>query len=105
MGTTADATTGEFDVTANKAVSGIPAGALVGVGINLNLDNFANVRQAVTEAASSQVIKIAKAANREGTNFFPSASGTNTYAAAQDLYTIQGLSRFGYSYPIVTENA
>jgi len=99
------ATDGMFDLAINKAVSGIPAGALVGVGINLNLDNFVNVRQPVVEDGSSQVIKIAKAANRETTNFFPSASGTNTYAAAQDLYTIQGLSRYGYSYSIVTENA
>merc|ERR1719379_1127270 len=62
QGTTADATTGEFDVTANQALSGIPAGALVGIGVNLNPDNFASVRQAVTEAAAS-VIKVGKSPN------------------------------------------
>jgi hypothetical protein len=114
QGTTADTTTGEFDVTANQALSGIPAGALVGIGMNLNLDNFANVRQAVTEAAAS-VIKVGKSPNRETTNFFLSGSAQNTFdgatvggvtnPSAQDLYMIQGLSRYGYSYSIVTENA
>jgi len=109
QGTTASAA-GAFDLSINKAVSGIPAGALVGIGLNLNLDSFANVRQEVTEAAT-QVIKIGKAANREATNFFLSASAVNTFdgsgsnPAAQDLYTIQGLSRFGYSYSIITEAA
>merc|ERR1711968_420949 len=55
QGTTADGTTGEFDVTANQALSGIPAGALVGIGVNLNLDNFASVRQTVTEASPPTV--------------------------------------------------
>jgi len=110
QGTTADGTTGEFDVTANQALSGIPAGALVGIGVNLNLDNFASVRRTVEEA-SPQVIKVGKSANRETANFFLSGSAVNTFdgtgsnPAAQDLYMIQGLSRYGYSYSIVTENA
>merc|ERR1711988_1622384 len=112
QGTTASAA-GAFDLSINKAISGIPAGALVGIGLNLNLESFANVRQEVTEAAT-QVIKIGKAANREATNFFLSGSATNTFdgaagppanPSAQDLYTIQGLSRFGYSYSVVTESA
>merc|ERR1711988_1073074 len=112
QGTTASAA-GSFDLSINKAISGIPAGALVGIGLNLNLESFANVRQEVTEAAT-QVIKIGKAANREATNFFLSGSATNTFdgaagppanPSAQDLYTIQGLSRFGYSYSVVTESA
>jgi len=112
QGTTASAA-GSFDLSINKAISGIPAGALVGIGLNLNLESFANVRQEVTEAAT-QVIKIGKAANREATNFFLSGSATNTFdgaagppanPSAQDLYTIQGLSRNGYSYSVVTESA
>ena len=80
--------------------------------MNLNLDNFAMVTTAVTEAATGQTIAVGNVCNSGG-NGAPFVGGTNdaannknTFAAGQnDLYTIQGFSRNGYSYSIVTESA
>merc|ERR1719310_2145697 len=101
-----DTTTLELSV--NEALENdIAAGALVGIGLDLNLDNFAMVKEAVAEHATAQKVKLGKSANREGTNFFISGSatatfdGTGTNPANQDLYMIQGLSGVGYSYSTI----
>jgi len=101
--TAQDTTTLELSV--NEALENdIAAGALVGIGLNLNLDNFAMVKEAVAEHATTQVIKVGKSANREGTNFFISGAAA-AYPANQDLYMIQGFSGVGYSYSTITEDA
>merc|ERR1711968_298154 len=108
--TAQDTTTLELSV--NEALENdIAAGALVGIGLNLNLDNFAMVKEAVAEHATAQKVKLGKSANREGTNFFISGSAEGTFdgsvgkPANQDLYMIQGFSDVGYSYSTITEDA
>jgi len=93
-----------LQLSVNKRISGIPLGALVGVSTKLNLDNFAMVTEKVAEAAT-QIIKVGKSANREGTNFFITGAGVNGVTLSDDLYTIQGLSNAGYSYSTITELA
>jgi len=96
--------TTSLELSVNEALDDIAQGALVGIGLNLNLDNFAMVKEAVAEHATTQVIKVGKSANREGTNFFISGAAA-AYPANQDLYMIQGFSGVGYSYSTITEDA
>merc|ERR1711871_772002 len=100
-----------LELSVNEALDDIAQGALVGIGLNLNLDNFAMVKEAVAEHATAQKVKPGKSANREGTNFFISGSAEGTFdgsvgkPANQDLYMIQGFSDVGYSYSTITEDA
>jgi len=103
-----------LELSVNTAITGLPVGSLVGLSANLNLDNFAMVSTAVTEAATGQKIALGNVVNRAsagetGANpFVGGTAGTDkfTYAAGQnDLYTIQGFSSAGYSYSVITESA
>merc|ERR1711871_943392 len=103
--------TTSLELSVNEALDDIAQGALVGIGLNLNLANFAMVKEAVAEHATTQVVKVGKSANREGTNFFISGSAEGTFdgsvgkPANQDLYMIQGFSGVGYSYSTIMEDA